>query len=289
MHILILFLAQAQQPATAWVPFSAELTLHRADGTTASGRFFQDEHGCERKESPTGPRGTTVITIQNFEQQKFYQSINDRWTVQPMRLGPGGTRVPRDIRGVPLGRTLEGYALFEQQINLRLRDGTTTVRRNVVVPELNHFIVEQTIGVKDGDVMKAHAIKKGPPDPSLFVPPPGAVVTEREGFGGAMRFHAVELQIRFAGREPVNLVTTELTPSPTTTPGGETLFVVTEADDRLERVTVRIMRNATGQRGTVRGDVLEIMELPLGASSPTTKLAENFEIRVVRIGMNVAR
>jgi hypothetical protein len=65
-------------------------------------------------------------------------------------------------------------------------------------------------------------------------------------------------------------------------------LVTTVTSNTHDRVRIRIMRNAAGRPGAVMGDVLDDLELPLGGSSPTTRLQENFEIRVVRIGMNRA-
>jgi hypothetical protein len=290
--LLVLTTLLATQPTaqpTKWVPFSAELTLHRADGTTAPGRFYQDEHGCERQETPTGPRGTMVVTIQNFEEQKFYQSINGRWTVAPMRL-PNGHKMPRVIRGTPLERKLDGFSLVEQRLPSRKPDGTVSEVRHVLVPELNYFLAERPSGLKDQDLIKAHSINVSPPDPSLFAPPVGTELREVAGYSGSMQFVAVELQVRLPGREAFKVETMEMKPATVSMPNGETLFLVTEvlASDS-QRVSVKVMRNAVGRPGAVRGDVVETLEIPLGGGLATTKLAENFEIRVVRIGGAIPR
>jgi hypothetical protein len=114
------------------------------------------------------------------------------------------------------------------------------------------------------------------------------VITEREGFAGGTYF-AVEIVITFPGREPVTVVTTEEVPYRLQLPSGAILTLVTSAtDETYTRARIRVLRNATGGRGALRGDLLDDVELPIGGATPTTRLDQNFEIRVVRIGMNKA-
>lgn len=278
---------QPPAPARMWVAFSAQLRYVTPDGLELTGRFFRDEHGCERRETPTGPQRSTIISIQNFEKQLFYQMMRDSWNVQPMRIA-GGRPMPRRI-GRPTGvkDTREGYDVIEVEIQVRGRAGSTA-RRMLVAPRLNDFPMQQDYNVS-GLRETAHSIVEGPPDHSLFVPPAGVIITEREGFGGSMSFAAVELAITLPGRAPIQAVTTEETIYPLQLPSGDTVALVTTAiGDAHDRVRIRIMRNASGRPGAVKGDVIDDLELPLGGSSPTARLRENFEIRVVRIGMNRA-
>jgi hypothetical protein len=265
-----------------WVPFSAQLKVVHPDGSELPGRFFRDEHGCERQETPTGPRRSTVLSIKNFEKWVFYQKMNDRWTVQAMKPGPEGN-VPHRRFGslTKLPDLYEGFEVYEQQVPSHGPKGTTMVR-HVLAPELNFYLVMTEMPV--GRILRAHTIQLGPQDHSLFELPAGAVATERPGYGGSMVFGAVVLRIMFPGSTPQDLVTTEEAATKLTTPEGDVLFVVTSVvDHALNRVRITVLRDATGRPGAVRGTALDEVSVVLGGAVHTTKLRENFEISVVRI------
>jgi hypothetical protein len=271
-----------------WVPFSVQLKVIHADGSELPGRFFRDQHGCERQEIPTGPRRSTILTIKNFEKGVFYRKMVEQWTVQPMKLGPEGN-VPHKRFGslTKLPDLYEGFEVYEQQVPSHGPKGTTMVR-HVLAPELNFYLVMTEMPV--GRILRAHNIQLGPQDHSLFELPAGAVATERPGYGGAMVFAAVVLRVTFPGSAPQDLLTTEERASKLTTPEGDVLFVMTSVvDPALNRVRVTVLRDATGRLGAVRGTVLDEASVMLGGAVHTTKLRENFEISVVRISDGTVR
>ena len=83
----------------------------------------------------------------------------------------------------------------------------------------------------------------------------------------------------------------EETLMPLGVPGFEHVqLVTTVVDNERGLVRVRIMTNAKRAGiGKVSGDVLDELEILLGATARTTKLPQNLTIRVVRIGMRRAR
>lgn len=281
-----------QEPApklsTDWVPFSALLRITRPDGSESAGRFYRDQHGCERQETQMGPQGTLIVTIKNFETERFYRLMLDRWSSQQMRVGPERTapRKSGPTRASPTKR--EGFDVFPVRVTTERRGGTKTVTRSLVAPQLDGFALEREI--PPDRLQTAHSIRLGPPDPTLFLPPAGQPITEEPGYGGFMSFSAVELRIAFPGRPPIDVVTTEETPYTFQTPSGQPLSLVVAVTDRLlDRVVIRIMRNASGRAGNIKGELLEVLETPLGGTRSTIRQAENFEVTVIRIRDNRAR
>jgi hypothetical protein len=152
-----------------------------------------------------------------------------------------------------------------------------------VIPALNYFRAITT--TPSGERRTAVNIHLGPQSQDQFVPPPTAVVTEEPGFGGDMSFSAVVLRIGFAGETPIEAVTTEETAYGLKTPSGIALTIVTSVVDREKALArIRVLQNASGAPGNVRGDLLDEVQVALGATGQTTKIGETLTLTVTRIG-----
>jgi hypothetical protein len=272
-------------PST-WVPFSADLKVTSPDGNEATGRFFRDAHGCERQEIPTGPQGSLITTIQNFETGKFYRLMREQWTVQPMKLSPGGAMPRRPGGSLTKPSRHEGYEVFEQVTPRRVNNVPAGSSRSLVAPALDYYAVVREM--PNGRVQTAYNIKVGPPPPELFLPPANAYVTEQPGFGGSGVYSAVVLRITFPNQEPSELLTTEETLFPLKTPTGTTLSIITSVTDHARNlVDVRVFRNASGRGANVRGELLDQTVVALGETGHL-RIPEVFDVSVRRIAGRVA-
>jgi hypothetical protein len=270
------------QPTT-WVAFAAELRIEHPDRPTAFGRFLQDEHGCSRRET-VHPDGSLMVSIMNFQDETFYQLMRGNWTSQPMRLVPG---IPRraPVRNLNQKTTpIEGYEAFISVMEVKSPRGNYT-RESVVLPALNNFEAVSKQG--NGETITAQNIRPGTPDHAEFMPPPGAAVGVREGFGGAMTFQGLTLRLTFAANGQTSVTeASEEGPTLIKTPGGDQFFILARArEDRTDVLRVQVMRNAQKRGlGRVEGDIIEEIEFPFTGVGTTTKLAENFSVVLMRIG-----
>ena len=293
--LLVVILGLAQSPGTAvreasgppqptkWVAFTADLRIEHPTRPTAFGRFLQDEHGCNRRET-VHPDGSLMVSIKNFQDETFYQLMRGNWTSRPMRLVaalPWRAHVPkRDRRSTPV----EGFEAFVSVTDVKDPRGNYS-REAVVLPALNYF--EAVSKWRNGETITAQNIRLGAPDHVEFLPPPGAAVARGEGFGGVMTFQGLTVRLTFESTgQTATLETGEEKPTIIKTPGGDELFVVARAVEKREDVlSVRIMRNAQMRGpGRVEGDLIEEIEFPFTGVGTTTKLAENFRVTLIRIG-----
>ena len=277
----------APPPATGWVPFVADLKITQAGRPDHFGRHLQDEHGCTRQET-VNIDASAIISIQNYETQKFYQLLRGTWTVQPMRIGPIARRPPAPRARVKKADPIEGFEAWLTSIQVRSARGDYR-REATVIPALNEFEALHTS--PNGQTVTAFNIRRIAPDPGEFLPPPSVVLVERQEPGGYITFSAVVVRTQFEGREPLDLVTTEETPADLRTPTDDKLAIVTTiVDDAKNLVRVRVMRNAVRRGlGRVEGDVLEEVQAALGETVKTTRLPENFAISIRRIRERMAR
>ena len=273
---------------TRWVAFSAELRIDHPTRPTAFGRFLQDEHGCNRRET-VHPDGSLMVSIMNFQDETFYQLMRGHWTSRPMRVVAA---MPRREPVRKLDRKvapIEGHEAFLSVMEVKSARGNYT-RESVVVPALNHF---EAVGRQaNGETITAQNIRLGHPDHAEFAPPPGAAVAALEGFGGSMTFQGLTVRLTFESTgQTATLETGEEKPTIIKTPGGDELFVVARAVEKREDVlSVRIMRNAQMRGpGRVEGDLIEEIEFPFNGIGTTTKLAENFTVILMRIGARKIR
>ena len=244
------------------------------------GRYVQDEHGCVRQDV-VHPDGSALVTITNYQTERFYRLYHAAWTSQPMHLGT----MPRR----PMQRTverktesIEGFAAYLTEVNNRSPRGDYK-EEITLIPSLNYF--QPIINTPSGERRTAVNIRIAPQPHEQFLPPPGAVVTEEPGFGGYMSFSAVVLQIAFGGQKPVEAVTTEETAFPLKTPSGLALTLVTSViDSEKNLVRIRVLDHAAGSPGRVQGELLDEVDVALGASGQTTKIGETLSITVTRVG-----
>ena len=62
-------------------------------------------------------------------------------------------------------------------------------------------------------------------------------------------------------------------------------MLVTSVTDREKQlVRIRVLANATGRPGDVRGELVDEVTVALGAAGETTKLGEPLSIAVTRVG-----
>lgn len=271
-----------------WVAFSAELRIEHPARPLAFGRFLQDEHGCNRRET-VHPDGSLLVAILNFDTEMFYQLMRGSWTSQPMRLVPGIPRRPAPRTVDRKVAPVEGYEAFRSVSEVKGPRGKL-VREAVIVPELNYFeAVTKHVG---GETISAHNIRLGSPDHAEFLPPPGAAVAEREGFGGAMVFQGLSLRVTFTPSGPsIDVETGEEKPALVTTPSREQVFLVARAlEGRTDVLRIRVMKNAEVRGpGRIEGEVIEELEFPFSGTATTTRLVENFSIALRRIGARQIR
>jgi hypothetical protein len=266
---------------TTWVPFAADILITMPRRSQVWGRHVQDEHGCVRSET-VHPDGSSMIVITNFQVARAYRLFRGIWTVQPMKLGPDGDRRPPPQLAV--GQqvdSIEGFAAYVHETVVRSPRGDYKDRA-VVLPALNYFRAVSTL--PGGETRKAINIRLSAPPHSEFLPPEGAAVREESGYSGFMSLSAVVLRIAFPGLKETEALTTEETAFPLRTPSGLMLTLVTSVIDETKgTVRIRVLDNATGPTGNVRGDVIDEVDVNLGEQASTTKLGEGFTVRVVRI------
>ena len=255
----------------------------------AFGRYLQDEHGCTRRET-VFPDGSPMIAITNYRHQEDRIGLGDPdWTVQPMRIVEGlpGHR-PRSMPVLKKVAPIEGFEVWTSSIRVTNSPTGETSREMLVIPALNFFEPVQQLG---SDTITAHNIRLGPIDHAEFLPPSTVSPTELEEPGGFLQFLAVELEVSILEGPPANMVAAEETLMPIRTPGFEHLQIVTTViDNEKGLVRVRVMTNAKRAGvGKVSGDVLDELEIPLGATARTTKLPQNLTVRVLRIGARRAK
>ena len=268
-----------------WVAFSADIRINIPNRPEAWGRYVQDEHGCVRQEM-VHPDGSALVTITNFETERFYRLYHGSWTAQPMRTS-NLTRRPIQLRVDRKTDPIEGYDAYVSVSNVRSPRGDYK-EEVAVIPALNFF--RAAFVTPSGERRTAANIRVGPQAPEQFLPPPGAAVAEEPGFGGFMSFSAVELRIVFAGGTPIDVTTTEENAYTLKTPSGIPLSLVTSVVDKEKNVVrIRVLQDATGRPGDIRGNLVEELQAALGATVQTTKLGESFSVTVTRVGSTRAR
>jgi hypothetical protein len=265
--------------AHEWVAYSADIRITFASGKEAWGRRLQDEHGCVRDEM-VHPDGSALITLINFQTQQTYRLYHGSWTSQPMRMGQL-PHAPLQLRVTRKADPIEGFDAYVHEANVRSPKGDY-LETTTVIPALNFF--RAVVTTPTGERRVAANIKVAPQPHEEFLPPPGALVTEQPGFGGFMSFSAVVLRLSFAGQAPFEAVTTEESAYAVKTPSGIALTLVTSVIDQVKHVVrIRVLANATGRPGDVRGDLLDEVTVPLGSTGSTTKLGETLTIAVTRV------
>jgi hypothetical protein len=155
-----------------WVPFTADVLQSQDDDPGSSGKFARDSNGSAYFEMFNG--ATVYATIKNIPQRTFYQrhmSEPSFWVAHPMVLPPEGwnpiTEIPVSDRMVRLPQPFERMEAWEWTYN--------SGRRNIAIPDLNFFQVRRELTVRNRKVVFSN-IRRGEPDPALFVPPPGVEV-----------------------------------------------------------------------------------------------------------------
>ena len=259
--------------------FSADVRINIPKRPETWGRYVQDEHGCVRQEM-VHPDGSALISMTNFQTERMYRLYHGAWTSQPMHIGT----MPRRPYQLSVNRktdSIEGFDAYVSVSNVRSPRGDYK-EEATVIPALNYFRAITT--TPSGERRAAVNIQIGRQSHDQFVPPPGAVVTEQPGFGGYMSFSAVVLRIAFAGQTPIEAVTTEETAYAVKTPSGIPLTIVTSLVDREKAlVRIRVMQNASGAPGNVRGDLLDEVQVALGGTGQTTKIGDVLTLTVTRI------
>jgi hypothetical protein len=282
-------IAALGQPAPSgppqWVAFAADVHIQFAKGTEAWGREVQDEHGCVRHDM-VHPDGSAIITILNFQPERMYQLMHGAWKTQPMKMGPQ-PHPPTRLRVTRRTDPVDGFDAYISEIPSHSPKGDS-IDIVTVVPALNYFRAAYV--TLTGERRTATNIHVGPQSHDQFLPPPGAIVTEQPGYGGFMSFAAVVLRLSFVGQPPLEATTIEETAFAITTPAGIPLTLVTGVTDpATHAVRVRVLANAAGSPGNVRGDQLDEVSVPLGGTAQTTRLGETLTITVTRVGTAVAR
>jgi hypothetical protein len=141
-----------------------------------------------------------------------------------------------------------------------------------------------------GETRTAVNIRIEPQPHDQFLPPPNAAVAEQPGFGGSMSFSAVVLQVAFAGRPASEILTMEETAFDLKTPAGLQLTLVTAITDYDRNlVRIRVLANAKGSPGNVKGELLDEVTAALGSTVETTRLGETMTIKVTRVRGQAAR
>jgi hypothetical protein len=265
----------------AWVSFSAELEFFTPGQPPQYGRHIQDEHGCRLRET-VEENGERILIITNEETHTTYRFARGVWTAQSMRPGPEPRRPGSSRRADGKGPSFEGFETYVFTRPVRSPAGDS-VQESVIIPALNFF--EPVMTMTNGRTITARNIAVGPQDHEQFHPPANARVTPIEGIGGSMQFAAVVVSVTFPGQPPRELTTSEERPYEFTTPEGRTYHLVTTVTDwDTNEVRVRLMRDPKWSlTKTVTGEVLEEIQLPLGGSGTTTKMPENFQLRITRI------
>jgi hypothetical protein len=100
-----------------------------------------------------------------------------------------------------------------------------------------------------------------------------------------MSFSAVVLQVAFAGQPPFEAVTTEETAYAVKTPSGIPLALLTAITDKEKNIVrIRVLQNASGRPGNVKGDLLDEIQVPLRGTGQAAKIGEGLSITVTRVG-----
>jgi len=173
---------------SAWVAFTADVTITKPNTASVIGRFFRGSDGSRRLE--TGPRidDIQVIYILNTaEAQQYVFSSKAGWTVTAVPTLSAGRVLPStflpqrpDIVEYPyrlaikLGESgsltaLAGFRAYQTNGP----DGTM----RLTVPELNLFDV--VINSGNGRSERYSNVSLTVPDPTLFRPPPGVAILRR--------------------------------------------------------------------------------------------------------------
>ena len=174
---------EVQQPQS-WVAFEADVAKSEpaTDGrhpVSLSGRFWRDSSGSTRLEfGLTGTTASSQIAIKNVPSSTFYTFVSTRgWIRQPMVLPPKGYRPPRYQLGPNFTKHTElvqGYTVY-RTVNA---EGVVSL----MAPDLNFFTLKRQ--GTNGATETYYNIRIGDPDPALFEPPVGAVVTALSEPGG---------------------------------------------------------------------------------------------------------
>jgi hypothetical protein len=262
-----------------WVPFSADIRITFANGKEARGRHVQDEHGCSRNEM-VHPDGSRMIMLINFEKEMAYQLYRGAWTSRPLRVGQIA-RTPTQMRVSRQAEPIEGFDAYIAEPLVRTPKGEYK-DAVTVIPALNFFRAASVS--PGGDRRVAANIKVAPQPRGEFLPPPGARVTEQPSVG-VMTFRSIGLRLGFAGQDPFDAVTREQAAYAVKTPSGIPLTLVATVDDPAKLVIrIRVLANAKGRPGDVRGKLLDEIFVALGSTVATTKLRETLTIEVIRVG-----
>lgn len=264
-----------------WVAFSADIRINIPKRPETWGRYVQDEHGCVRQDM-VHPDGSALITMTNYQTERMYRLHQGSWTSQPMLIG---TRTRQPIQ-LPVNRKaepIEGFDAYVSERNVRSPRGDYK-STETVIPALNFF---RAITITPtGERRTAVNIRIGPQPHEQFLPPPGASVAEEPGFGGYMSFSAIVLQIAFAGQPPIEVLTTEETSYGIKTPSGIPLTLVTSVTDKEKNIVrIRVLQNASGRPGNVKGDLLDEIHVPLRGTGQALRIGEGLFITVTRVGM----
>jgi hypothetical protein len=272
-------------PAT-WIAFSADVKVVIPGQPERWGRHVQDEHGCRRQEV-FHPDGSSMITLLNFQTQRMYRLFRGAWTSQPMKIGPVDNRRPYSLSVTRKAPSIEGFDAYVHESNVRGPRGNFT-RTAVVIPALNFF--EAVTTTFSGETRTAVNIRVEPQLHDQFLPPRDAAVAEQPGYGGFMEFAAVVLQIAFPGQPATQITTTEENAFALKTPAGMSITLVTSVTDFEKNIVrVRLLSNATGSPGNVKGDLIDEVTVALGNTAATTRLGETLTISVTRIGTRRAQ
>jgi hypothetical protein len=267
-------------PAT-WVAFSAELEFFTPGQPPQYGRHVQDEHGCRLRET-VEENGDRILIITNEQTNTTYRFARGAWTAQSMRPGPEPRKPGGSRRVDGKGPSFEGFETYVVRIPVRSPAGES-VREGIVIPALNFF--DPVMTMTNGRTITARNIVVGPQAHEQFHPPASAKVTPIAGIGGSMQFAAVVVSVTFPGQPSRELTTGEERPYEFTTPEGRTYHMVTAVIDwDTNEVRVRMMRDPKWSiTKELTGEVLEEIRVHLGGSAETTKMPENFQLRITRI------
>jgi hypothetical protein len=184
-----------------WIPFTAVVTITvSGDDLRVVGRFFRASDGSTRIETkPAEHEGDPLVSINNVSEATSYRGRGNKWTAAPMDIAPGEWR-PRKFRaGAPflsvyryklrLGRgegdvPIDGALTASSGLDAyQMLNGSGTVM--LLVPSLNFFpVVRQTLA---GRREVYSEISQTEPDPSLFKPPLGVIVTQLSESRGIVR------------------------------------------------------------------------------------------------------
>ena len=263
-----------------WIAFAADVRITSQDRPEQWGRYAQDEHGCVRQDM-VHPDGSALVSITNYQTERFYRLFHGVWTVQPMKMGPVPHRPIQRMLDAK-APSIEGFDAYSVDSLVRSPRGDYR-RQAIVIPALNFYEAVSTMPT--GERRTAVNIRVGPQPQDLFLPPEGATLTEVPGFGGFMSFSGIGLRIQFSNDPPREIATIEEHAFPVKTPGGMELTLVTSVvDPKTNTVRIRLLAHAKPVVGNVTGDLIDEVTIPFGASAQTTKTGETLRITVMRVG-----